>query len=89
MIDRLASLEIFDREWADRIVVIDLFDRPALNLFDAKDQNVGNSFPILPISLPPPNKSSFSHIFPVKHPTYLATYFQDMLLTSFSGYRIG
>jgi hypothetical protein len=39
MIDAIAKLQIFDREWADRIVIIDPFDEPAFNVFALKDLN--------------------------------------------------
>jgi hypothetical protein len=39
MIDAIAKLQIFDREWADRVVIVDPFDEPAFNVFALKDQN--------------------------------------------------
>jgi hypothetical protein len=39
MIDRIAKLQVFDYAWADRIVIIDPFDRPAFNIFSSTSLN--------------------------------------------------
>jgi hypothetical protein len=40
LIDRLGSLSLFEDEWADRIIFVDPFDRPAFNIFASKNKNV-------------------------------------------------
>jgi hypothetical protein len=40
LVNDFARLRIFSEEWRDRLIIVDTFDRPAFNIFAAKNTNV-------------------------------------------------